>query len=103
MRDFCSGDNSVEGDKANKTGNYIVNNNCVKGIDLIPAENLKDHEDHRGRQYAKQQIDQRLGFLKCCKMSVVIFSSETNVPLNFGAFTPSSKVVFPIKTKASSQ
>ncbi len=63
MWDLCSDNDSIEGDQTAYTGNYIIDNYRMEGIDLIPAEKLKDHEDHRGRQYAKQKIDQRLGFL----------------------------------------
>jgi hypothetical protein len=63
MGNFGSNDYSVEGDQAAKTGNYIIKNYCVESIDLIPIEKPKDHEDHRSRQYAKKQIDQRFVFL----------------------------------------
>lgn len=80
----------------------IVHHNGMKRIYLKFCKQFKNYENRRRRQDTQRQEDQECDFLKICKESSFIFSSETKCPWNCGALTPSPKETFPKNTWASS-
>ena len=53
------------GDDSANTGDEIINDNCVKRIDLEPAEKLENYKDSYRGYDTKYKINQMVVFLNC--------------------------------------